>query len=179
MITMEELQRRINATKSMTAAEAAELFNSCPEWVAQNAARESNRQAAELRFRAEEGPIIADLAKVGFEVGSVWDLVNTNKSYSAAIRTLLDHLHRPYHERIRNGIIRALTVREAKGIAGGEILDELRRETDSENRWALANALTVVAERDDMVSIDGLLEDPAYDDVSERLSEALTSLQSP
>ena len=70
-------------------------------------------------------------------------------------------------------------MREAKGIAGGEILDELRRETDSENRWALANALTVVAERDDMVSIDGLLEDPAYDDVSERLSEALTSLQSP
>lgn len=172
MITMEELQRRIKATKSMSAAEATALFNSCPEWVAQNAARESKRQAAEQCFREEEAPMITDLAKVGFEIGSVWDLVNTSKCYPAAIPTLLDHLRRPYHERIRNGIIRALTVKEAKGVAGSYILDELRRETDSENRWVLANALTVIAEHEDAAAIKMLLDDPAYVDVRERLDKA-------
>ena len=174
MITMDEVMRLAkDKSRSYTAQEWQDVLLSCPEWVAQDAARESKRQAAELRFRAEEEPMIADLAVAGFEVGSVWDLVNTNKSYPAAIPVLLDHLRRPYHERIRNGIIRALTVKDAKGIAGDDILDELGREADSENRWALANALTVVAERKDAVAIEALLGDPAYEDVSERLGEAL------
>jgi len=156
-----------------TAAELMAELQNDPAWVQQNADREAKRAAAELRFRAEEEPMIADLAKVGSEVGSVWDLVNTNMSYPAAIPILLDHLRRPYHERIRNGIIRALTVKEAKGVASDDILDELQRETDEENRWALANALTVVADRADRQAIQALLDDPAYMDVSERLAEAL------
>ena len=144
-----------------------------PEWVAQNAAREADRAALEQRFRAEEEPIIADLAKAGFTVGSVWDFVNTNDTYEAAFPVLLDHLKRPYHQRIREGIIRALTVKEARGLAGGAILDELRGETDGENRWALANALTVIADKDQAAGIAALLNDPAYEDVSERLGLAL------
>jgi hypothetical protein len=145
-----------------------------PAWVAREASRDSKRQAAELRFRAEEEPMIADLARVGFEVGSVWDLVNTNKSYPAAIPTLLDHLRRPYHERIRNGIIRALTVKEAKGVAGSHILNELQHEEAVENRWALAHALTVVADHQNRETIEMMLGNPAYEDINERLTEALS-----
>lgn len=173
MITMQELEQRVKAKKSMTAMELDELLHSCPEWVAQNAEREAKRQAAELRFRAEEEPMIADLAKAGFKVGSVWDLVNTNKSYPAAIPILLDHLRRAYHKDIRNGIIRALTVKEAKGIVGSIILDELHGETDEENRWVLANALTVVADHANRESIQTLLDDPTYEDVRQQLTEAL------
>ena len=143
-----------------------------PEWVAQNAAREAKLADAEARFRIEEEPIIADLAKAGFAVGSVWDFVNTNDSYVAAFPVLLDHLRRPYHERIREGIIRALTVKEARGVAGHAILEELVGETDSENRWVLANALTVIADRDQAAGIAALLNDPTYEDVSERLRVA-------
>lgn len=156
-----------------TAAEFMAELQANPEWVAQNAAREAKRAAAKAQFRIEEEPIIADLAAAGFEVDSVWDLVNTNRSYPTTIPVLLDHLRRSYHARIREGIIRALTVKEAKGIAGGDLLNELRQETESENRWALANALTVVAERDDVPALQALLDDPAYADVSERLGEAL------
>lgn len=162
-----------------TAADLMAELLADPEWVAREREREAKKQAAALKFRAEEEPIIADLAKVGFEVGSVWDLVNTNKNYPAAIPVLLDHLCRPYHERIRNGIIRAMTVKEAKGIAGAAILDELRREVDSENRWVLANALTVVAERKDIAAIEALHSDPAYEDVRERLGKALKNLSKP
>lgn len=171
-LTLEELSQVISRGRR-TAAESDRLFKACPEWVAQNAAREAKRAVAEAQFRIEEEPIIADLAMSGFEVGSVWDLVNTNKTYPTAIPVLLDHLRRSYHARIREGIIRALTVKEAKGLAGGDIISELRQEADSENRWALANALTVVAERGNAAAIQALLDDPAYADVSERLGEAL------
>lgn len=159
-----------------TAAELMAELQSDPDWVAQNDQREAKRAAAEAQFRAEEKPIIVDLARVGLEVGSVWDLVNSNTSYPEAIVVLLDHLRHPYHPRIRNGIIRALTVQEARGVAGQNILRELDQEKDPENRWALANALTVVADRKDMTQIGELANDPACGDVRERLEEALKRL---
>lgn len=174
---MDELRRRIGSNKSMTAAEAVDLFNSCPEWVAQNAELDANRAATERHLRAEEAPIIFDLAKVGVEIESVWDLVNTNEDYSVAIPALLNHLKRPYHHRIRNGIIRALTTPEARGLVGEGILRELGREEEPENRWALANALTVVADQSNAIAIRALFDDPAYEDVRERLGEALDVLQ--
>ena len=178
MITMDEVMRLAkDKSRSYTAQEWQDVLLSCPEWVAQDAAREAKRQAAEQQFRIEEEPIIADLAAVGFEVGSVWDLVNTNVDYAGAIPALLVHLKRPYHHRIRNGIIRALTTKEARGLAGENILHELRHEEESEDRWALANALTVVAQRKNIAAIKALLDDPAYGDVSERLGEALKHLR--
>lgn len=176
MITMTELERIIKSRKSMAATELDELLHSCPEWVAQNAAREAKRAEAEAQFRIEEEPIIADLAVAGFEVGSVWDLVNTNERYPSAIPVLLKHLTKPYHVRIREGVIRALTTPDARGVAAEAILAELRQEQDSEVRWALANALTVAADRANAAAIKALLDDPAYQDVSERLGEALKSL---
>ncbi len=160
-----------------TAAELMAELQNDPEWVAQNAAREAKRVAAEAQFRIEEEPIIADLAVAGFEVGSVWDLVNTNDSYPSAIPVLLKHLRKPYHLRIREGVIRALTTPDARGVAAEAILAELRQEQDREIRWALANALTVVADQDNAAAIETLLHDPAYEDVSERLGEALKSLR--
>lgn len=158
---------------SISATDLMAELHANPEWVAQNTAREARRAAAEAQFRIEEEPIIADIAVAGFQVRSVWDLVNTNKRYPAAIPVLLDHLRRSYHPRIREGIIRALTVKEAKGIAAGVIINELQHENDSENRWALANALTMTADRANAAAIQALLENPEYADVSERLDEAL------
>lgn len=161
--------------RARTAAEIMADLESDPEWVEQNRQREEKKAAAEAQFGVEEDPIIVDLEKVGLKVGSVWDLVNSSASYPEAIVVLLDHLRRPYHVRIRNGIIRALTVREARGVAGGDILRELRHETDSENRWALANALTLVATDDNTDAIKALADDPDYEDVHERLEEALSA----
>ncbi|RYZ75725.1 MAG: hypothetical protein EOP06_32050 [Proteobacteria bacterium] len=161
---------------SISVADLMAELHADPEWVARDAARQAKRDVAELRFREEEKPIIDDLAKVGIEVQSVWDLVNTNAHYEAAIEILLDHLKRSYHARIRNGLIRAITTKDALGIAGSTIINELRREGEAENRWALANALTVVADKSDKFEIKALLNDPAYQDVGERLGEALKNL---
>jgi hypothetical protein len=167
----------VRGRKKVGAWDLMQELQSDPEWVRQNADREAKQAAAEAQFRVEEDPIIVDLAKVGLEVGSVWDLVNSSASYSEAIVVLLDHLRRPYHSRIRNGIIRALTTPEARSVAGQDVLRELGHEKDSENRWALANALTVVADRDDADQIRRLADDPAYEDIHERLEEALKKLR--
>jgi len=158
---------------SMTAAEALALLRQDPEWVRDMEERESKRQAEEARLRTLEGPIIADLANVGVRVDSIWDLVNSSASYAQAIPVLIKHLARPYDPKIRNGLARAITVREAKGMAGQAVLEQLRLEKDREVRWALANALTIVGDKRDVDGIKALLGDPSYEDVYDRLRPAV------
>lgn len=162
-----------------TAAELMARLNSDPEWVKKHEEREAQRLAAEARFRAEEEPILADLAAAGCTVNSVWDLVNTSSSYPTAIPVLLKHLRQPYHSRIREGIARALTVREARGTPARQILDELKQQADDgshEVRWALANALTVAADASMTDEIEKLVNNPGYQDVQERLRTALKNV---
>jgi len=165
--------------KGMTAAESDAILKGDPEWVRQNEERESRFRALEAQFRAEEKPILADLSLAGYRLNSVWDLVNSSASYHAAIPVLCKHLRVSYHPRILEGIVRALTVRESRGTAGREILDELKRrgnEPPSELRWALANALTVAADMAMTDEIQLLVADARFEDVRERLTQALHNL---
>jgi hypothetical protein len=69
-----------------------------------------------------------------------------------------------------------LTVKEARGIAGYEVLDELKRranERPDEVRWTLANALTVIADASMIDDIKRLLEDSRYTREREVLRRAL------
>lgn len=175
-LTLNELSKVISSSGGRTAVESDRLFQACPEWVEQDRKREAKRRAAEDGFRAEEEPMIRDLAMVGYDIGSVYDLVNTTESYPAAIPVLLDHLSSPYHPRIRQGIGRALAVTEAEGLAGPALLAELRRERDAETRWVFANTLTIVADRKDEEQLKALVDDPSYEDVRERLNQALKNV---
>jgi hypothetical protein len=82
----------------------------------------------------------------------VWDLVNTAESYSHLLDVLADHLTRPYQKRTREGIARALAVREAKGTGIPRVLmEELKKETDPNEgpnsyRWALINTLVFIGD---------------------------------
>ena len=59
-------------------------------------------------------------------VETVWDLVNTVGPYPTAIPILLRHLFRPYRDRTREGIARALGVREARPVAWDQLIAGLR-----------------------------------------------------
>jgi hypothetical protein len=123
----------------MTAAEVREALRSNPEWVAMN--RKADEQEAALLLA--EKPIVEALRRAGVEVQSVWDLVNSDGPYSAAIPVLLEHLVRPYPVRIREGIARALAVPEAN--VGWHVLArEFEGEVDATTcgmKYALAVAL--------------------------------------
>ncbi len=73
-----------------------------------NREREQERRLRSERLRIEEKPILSDLRELGWEIESVWDFVNSKQKYSTAIDVLLRHLVRPYSDRIREGIARAL-----------------------------------------------------------------------
>lgn len=170
--------------KSKSAAELMSHLQSDPEWVRENAKRKAEHKAAmEQRreeLRPEQTPLLTDLASVGIKVDSVWDLVNAKWSYSAAIPILSAHLQRVHHPLLREGIARALTVPESRGIAGDVILSELQRPSDQfphSVRWALANALTVVADETMADAIQRLIADNNYADVRERLTTALRKLR--
>lgn len=166
---------------SVGAWDLMQELQSNPEWVAQDAAREAKHQAlvAEqaVAVKPEQDPILIELAAVGHDSNSVWDLVNTKAAYPKAIPIMVKFLPLVRHPVLREGLARALTVREARGLAGEVLISELRKEMVSGLRWVLANALTVVAERKDTAAIKALLDDPAYGDVSERLGEALKHLR--
>lgn len=89
-------------------------------------------------LRKSEEPLVAELTAAGWppnikpssEGGphSVWNLVNTTEPYPHFLPILAKHLSRPYHKRVREAIVRALAVNEAKGTDIPHLLmDELKR----------------------------------------------------
>jgi hypothetical protein len=77
-----------------------------------NKEKERERIESSARLRIEEEPILSELRGVGWNVKSVWDLVNTSTRYAEAIPILLKHLLLPYSDRTRDGIARSLAVPE-------------------------------------------------------------------
>jgi hypothetical protein len=61
----------------------------------------------------EQRPLLADLRKFGLAVSDVWELVNTRENYDSVIPLLADHLTKNYSDKTKNGIARALAVKQA------------------------------------------------------------------
>jgi len=181
-ITLAELDEIIAKSGSRTVEESERLFQACPEWVAEDAARKKVWAANAAKLHAEEELLVADLRRVGAPVkDSVYDLVNTADSYPNAIPVLLNHLKRPYSDRIKEGIARALSVREARGVAGSAVIEALRDSQGYDRfcRWALANALTIVATRAERDAIKALIDAESDPDVKDRLKRALKTAAKP
>jgi hypothetical protein len=162
--------------KKITTAEHMALLRQNPEWAARNAATEARLRERQEQHRKEQAQLLADLREVGIRIESVWDLVNTADKYPAAIPVLLRHVVLPYHKRIKEGIIRALTV----DYAGPEVLRELIRQfleqaDSSENsiKWVLGNAISEVATPADAETVIALAMDPSHGDSRDMITQRL------
>lgn len=95
-----------------TAAEFMAELAADAEYQARVREEEMKREALEDVLREAESPIISDLQRVGIQVSSVWDLVNTSEPYPDALPVLLEHLERGgYPERVMEGLGSALAVK--------------------------------------------------------------------
>ena len=94
--------------------------------------------------KQDEAKLVLELNSLGLKVNSVYDLVNSNSNYSVAYPILVKHLDIKHHPRIKEGIVRALTVKDAKDIAGKKLLDMFYLEQEKMAKWVLANALKTV-----------------------------------
>lgn len=140
-------------------------------------------------------PLVEALTAAGWPAGveqcgpvrSVWDLVNTAVSYPQLLDTLADHVTRPYHPRTKEGIARALAVREARGTRIPRVLmDELKKQTDPSQgpnsyRWVLINTLVLIGDSSMTQEVRQLLQDSRYSTVHEHLQrlEGALSKRSP
>lgn len=100
----------------------------------------------ELELGKEISELIFELSKKGIHISTIWDLVNTKKPYPEAIDILIDHLNKNYHEKNIEGIVRALTVKEAKGKATSTLIKQFENIPKEKNnlRWIVGNAIANV-----------------------------------
>ena len=111
----------------------------------------------------DAAPLLDELRNLGYNLESVWALVNSANTYDKAIPVLVRHLDREYHPGNVEGIVRALTIQKARGIAGAPLLALFRESRlDADLRWVVGNALSVVATKSEVSEIVDLLEDRAY-----------------
>ena len=117
---------------------------------------------------AEDRRAVAALREAGVHVGSVYDLVNTSRPYPEAIPTLIRLLSEIDEDRIKEGVARALTVKEARGLAAPPLLREFEAippdasQSRQHLKSAIGNALTVVATRDVLEEIVRMAANPAH-----------------
>jgi hypothetical protein len=147
-----------------TAEEFAARLEADPEWVAAREREDAEDAAWEAEYTREEAPVVAALAEVGIHVGSVWDLVNTAEPYPVAYDVLLEHLGRPYRDRIRDSMARALAVRDARSF--WERLRRLYEEepAGTETKDGLAVALSAVANASVLDEVIELVGERAHGD---------------
>jgi len=147
---------------SKTAAELVAELEADPEYVAQREQRDDELRRKEAEWRRAEAPLVEELRGAGFEVDSTWDLVNTSTPYPAALPILLEHLKRPYPDRVREGIARALAVRDAR--FGWETLARLygQEEAGTDAKDGLAVALAAASDDEVVDEVISLARDRVH-----------------
>ncbi|HET6889849.1 MAG TPA: hypothetical protein VFH31_02005 [Pyrinomonadaceae bacterium] len=154
--------------------------------------RDQEREQRSARLAIEERPILSDLHEIGWDIESVWNLVNIPNNYAEAVPILLKHLLLPYSDRTRAGIARALAVREASqawrilvseyrnapmgtGIVAPGDTEELRLGVKD----GLACALSVAVTDETLPELIALAKDPSHGESRILLLSALRKSKNP
>lgn len=113
-----------------------------------------------------------DLRAAGVPTNDLWELVNAKAQYKAAIPVLIDWLRNVElrvpgagQSRVREGLVRALSVPAARPSAAPVLIEEFRRASDPSETglgWVVGNALSVVADDSVFDQIAALAQDPGY-----------------
>ncbi len=134
--------------RGKTAAELMAELEKDPSYLEQRSRRQAELRRKEEEYARAEAPLVRELRAAGLQLSSVWDLVNTQESYPTIVPILLAHLDRPYPERVREGIARALAVPEARQ-GWDKLVNDYLAEADTSTRgikWALHLAIAAAAD---------------------------------
>jgi hypothetical protein len=139
--------------KHVTARELVAELSANPAWVVRREAKRREFAGRSAVCADDQLSLVNELRGCGYAVESVWDLVNNAPhevverrfvgSYQRAYPVLVRHLQIRHVARVREGIIRALTVRDGGTAVERALLNEFEVEADPELLWVLANALRV------------------------------------
>lgn len=166
---IDELNNRFNA-----------LVEKSPKTAPEMQEKEEVRIALEEALRIEAKPLTDDLLRAGIDA-DIWDLVNTDETYAEAVPVLVRHLSESYHQRTKAGIVRALAVKEARGIANKAIMNEYHKapKNDYHFSWLFGNTMSAIVTKDDLDELIDIVLDETNGDSRDSFVLALGKLKSP
>jgi hypothetical protein len=134
--------------KKITSADLMAQLNADPEYVSRIKKQDEAIRAQAEELACAEAPLVDELRHAGVPISSIWDLVNSKENYPQLIPILLAHLDRPYPLKVREGIARALAVKESRPF-WNSLVERYLAETDTSSngmKWALHLAIAASAD---------------------------------
>lgn len=168
--------------KALSASELMTKLQQDPDYLARICAAEQRQEASTQAYRRDASPVIRDLQNAGFAVESVDELRRSGVSYGGAIHVLLKWLPLVQTVGVKESIVRALSVPWAKPTAARPLLAEFRAESSATTaglKWAIGNALEVVADDSVLDEISELARDKKQGKAREMLAVALGNMKNP
>lgn len=115
-----------------------------------------------------EEPILTELAAAGVATRSLTELRQSGKRYRGAVPVLLRWLERASDPKVKEELVRALSVPWAKPMATGPLIEQFQLVDQSVDpsglglRWTIGNALDVVFDDGSFDALAGLAQDRRY-----------------
>ncbi len=103
-----------------------------------------------------------ELLKVGISINGIYDLVNTRVRYPEAVPLLIDIVDKKFDDiHIQEGVVRALTVKEATGKANATLLSVYNNTSKEKDlfRWIIGNAFNTIITKNDIEEILQIIQD--------------------
>ncbi len=148
--------------------------------IRQDALRDPKLAARFAKAKEINAPVVAELQQAGFPVEVVEDLYHMRLDYRDAIPILLRWLPFVEDHGLKQTIARALSVRWAKPVAAKALIEEFpKAPPDSALKWAIGNALSVVADDAVFDELVALATDKRHGKSREMVVVALGNMRNP
>lgn len=113
----------------------------------------------------DKNKLVKKFRDKGIIINDIFDLVNSDESCPKAIPVLLELLNANVSDdTLKEGIIRALAVKEAKGIAGKFLISEFKRTPIQKMMllWAIGSTMDVVMSEEDIDEVINIVSNKSY-----------------
>jgi HEAT repeat protein len=163
-----------------TAAELLRQLEADPHFQTRARLREQAQRVDAARHAGVLKPVLDELAARGIWVTALEELVSRDADeYKEALPILIRWLGDTSSEALKEDIVRTLSTPRAQPLAGAVLIQEFRKARRDGLRWAIANALSVVADDRHFESIVGMIGDREYGKAREMLVIALARVRDP
>lgn len=143
---------------------------------------EENKKDSIAVNKEDSSPVLAELSQAGFEIEWVSELYTKGLDYRKAIPILVRWLPIVENLDVKESIVRALSVPWSKGTtASRQLVEEFRKlgpELNLGLKWAISNALSIVADDSILNEIISLVKDESHGKAREMLVVALGNMKS-
>ena len=164
--------------KPITASELMTRLRKDPAFVAREKEVEDRKQQRIREYRLAMAPLLEELAKRGFSGMSVSALYNQKLNYKSIVPVLIDWLPKiadPYKE----GIVRALSVKWTPPEVALLLIKEFYQTENESLRWAIGNAIEVIADDRSFDEIVKIAKDPKFGKARQMFVRALAKWKTP